>query len=96
MPLKPSDSEQEWIHREEAARLRASREETAWAQLEPARAVFRRVDGIADIFERNPRYTANAFLVIDQNNAPAVFVRHNVMSPWWWGRNIVGERRTMS
>ena len=29
MPLKPSDSEQEWIHREEATRLRAMREETA-------------------------------------------------------------------
>ena len=29
MPLKPSDSEQEWIQREEAARLRAAREDTA-------------------------------------------------------------------
>ena len=29
MPHKPSDNEQEWIHREEAARLRSAREETA-------------------------------------------------------------------
>ena len=53
-----------------------------FAERKTVLAIVGRENGIAGVFQRDARYTPNPFLVIDQNNAPAVFVRHNMMSPW--------------
>ncbi len=57
------------------------------AKGQAALAVFRRVNGIAGVFEGDPRHTPNTFLVINQNNAPTVVCRHTrILACRWFFR----------